>query len=85
MWCYSVESLNLSGFIVICQVNCLNYGTSVEPSGVSLPFGGVSLALLAFCLFCFLESGFRFPFSSHDSSLHLLMLRCTELLRIDDV
>lgn len=68
----SVELINIS------QVNYrVNYGASSESSGVFLIFGGVSLTLLAFCL-CFFESGYRFPFFSHDSSLHLLMLGCIE-------
>ena len=59
-WCCLVKSLNRSGFAFISQVNYLNCGTSSEPSGVSLPFGGVSWALLGFLsLFLFLRKWYQ--------------------------
>lgn len=57
-----VESFNLSGFPITNQVNYLNYSTS-GASGVSLPLGGVSLALLAFFLsFLLLRKCYQTPF-----------------------
>lgn len=73
-----VEPFNPCGFAVTVRLIILMVGLCVWLSGVFLPHGGVSLALLAFSLFCYLESGVRFPFPSDHSFSHWLMLSCAE-------